>query len=79
MKWVCPNNERRVKLLYTATPEENTRDDFHRTCDNNGATITLVETTKGRFGGYTSLSWSSNEGWKNDKEAFLFSLDNEKI
>ena len=79
LKWVCPNNERRVKLLYKATIEENTRDDFHRKCQNKGATITLIETTKGRrFGGYTSLSWSSNEGWKNDKEAFLFSLDNDK-
>ena len=79
LKWICPNSERRVKLLYRATLEENTNDDFHRKCDNKGATVTIIETTKGRrFGGYTSLSWSSNEGWKNDKEAFLFSLDNDK-
>ena len=58
LKWVCPNNERKVKLLYKATSEENTRDDFHRKCDNKEATVTLFETTKGRrFGGYTSLSW----------------------
>ena len=79
LKWVCPNNERTVKLLYKATPEENTRDDFHRKCDNKGATVTLIETTKGRrFGGYTSLSWSSLQEWKDDKESFLFSLDNDK-
>ena len=79
LKWICPNNERRVKLLYKATPEENTRDDFHRKCDNKGATVTIIETTKGRrFGGYTSLSWDSSSGWKDDKEAFLFSLDNDK-
>ena len=79
LKWICPNNERRVKLLYKATPEENTRDDFHRKCDNKGATVTIIETTKGRrFGGYTSLSWDSSSEWKNDKEAFLFSLDNDK-
>ena len=79
LKWICPNNERRVKLLYKATPEENTRDDFHRKCDNKGATVTIIETTKGRrFGGYTSLSWDSSSKWKNDKEAFLFSLDNDK-
>ena len=79
LKWICPNNERRVKLLYKATPEENTRDDFHRKCDNKGATVTIIETTKGRrFGGYTSLNWDSSSGWKNDKEAFLFSLDNDK-
>lgn len=79
MKWVCPNNERKVKLIYKATPEENTRDDFHRKCDNKGATLTIIETTKGRrFGGYTSVCWDSSSGWKDDKEAFLFSLDNDK-
>jgi len=79
LKWICPNNERRVKLLYKATPEENTNDDFHRKCDNKGATVTIIETTKGRrFGGYTSLSWDSSSVWKNDKDAFLFSLDNDK-
>ena len=79
MKWVCPNNERKVKLIYKATPEENTRDDFHRKCDNKGATLTIIETTKGRrFGGYTSVCWDSSSGSKDDKEAFLFSLDNDK-
>ena len=79
LKWICPNGERKVKLLYKATPEENTNDDFHRKCDNKGATVVILETTKGRrFGGYNSLNWSSHEGWKNDKEAFLFSLDNDK-
>ena len=79
LKWICPYNERRVNLKYKATPEENTRDDFHRKCDNKGATVTIIETTKGRrFGGYTSLSWDSSSGWKDDKEAFLFSLDNDK-
>ena len=78
-KWVCPHSERRVKLLYKATPEENSRYDFHRKCDNKGETVVLIETTKGRrFGGYTSLSWESNNTWKDDKQSFLFSLDNNK-
>lgn len=79
LKWICPYNDRKVELLYKATPEENTTDDFHRKCDNKGATVVLIETTKGRrFGGYTSLSWDSSSGWKNDLESFLFSLDNNK-
>ena len=79
LKWICPNNERKVKLLYRASLKENTRNDFHRLCDNKGPTITLIETTKGkRFGGYTSLDWDSSSEWKNDLEAFLFSLDNDK-
>ena len=79
LKWICPYNERKVALLYKATPEENTRDDFHRKCDNKGATVVLIETSKGRrFGGYTSLSWDTSGTWKNDLESFLFSLDNNK-
>lgn len=66
-------------MLYRASQKENTRNDFHRLCDNKGPTITLIETTKGkRFGGYTSLDWDSSSEWKNDLEAFLFSLDNDK-
>ena len=29
-KWVSPHSDRKVKLLYKATQEENTRYDFHR-------------------------------------------------
>ena len=43
LKWICPNGERKAKLLYKATPEENTRDDFHRKCDNKGATVFILE------------------------------------
>ena len=79
LKWICPYNERKVKLLYKASLKENTNNDFHRLCDNKGPTVTLIESTKGkRFGGYTSLDWDSTSGWKNDLEAFLFSLDNDK-
>ena len=79
LKWICPYSDRKVELLYKATQEENIRDDFHRKCDNKGATVVLIETTKGRrFGGYTSLSWDTSDSWKDDLESFLFSFDNNK-
>lgn len=58
LNYICNGRERQFNLLYTAKIEENTREDFHKYCDNKGSTIILVETTNGRrFGGFTSLSW----------------------
>ena len=52
--------------------------DFHKYCDNKGATITLVQTDKNyKFGGYTLYSWESQIGKspENDKDTFVFSLN----
>ncbi len=36
-------------------------EDFHRLCDNKGATITIIRSTSGWiFGGFTSASWTSS-------------------
>ena len=80
LSWIEPNDKYIVKLLYDASLEENTNEDFHKKCDGKGATITLVESSKGkRFGGYTRISWNNNiKTWMKDINAFLFSLDNNK-
>ena len=55
--------------------------DFHRNCDNKGATLTLAETTKGyQIGGYTTLDWESHNSGndKTDDLTFLFSLNQMK-
>ena len=52
---------------------------FHELCDGKGKTVTLITTSTGNIcGGFTSVSWESKEGYKSDKEAFLFSLDSGK-
>ena len=52
LNWINPNEKYKVNLLYDASIEENTNKDFHKYCDGKGATITLVESSKGkRFGG----------------------------
>ena len=81
LNWINPNEKYKVKLLYDATLEENTNKDFHNKCDGKGATITLVESSKGkRFGGFTRISWNNNiKTWMNDVNAFLFNLDKNKI
>ena len=79
LNYICNGRERQFNLLYTAKIGENTKEDFHKYCDNKGSTIILVETTNGRrFGGFTSLSWKKNDSWINDPCSFIFSLDNHK-
>ena len=77
--FISGNNERQFRLLYSPTFDANTKEDFHKTCDNKGSTIVLVETSNGRrFGGFTSLSWKSNDQWVNDPCACIFSFDTHK-
>ena len=50
---------------------------FHQKCDNKGPTITLYRHVNGYiFGGYASISWSSNGGYKNAPDSFIFTLTN---
>ena len=65
------NNAWRAKILYRATMEENTRDDFHRKCDNKGNTIAIIESTKRtKIREYSSLSLDSIIGRKMIKKHF---------
>ena len=77
--FISGNNERQFRLLYSPTFDTNTKEDFHKNCDNKGSTIVLVETSNGRrFGGFTSLSWKSNNQWVNDPCACIFSFNTHK-
>ena len=54
-----------------------TANDFHRKCDNQGPTLTVIKNDKGHiFGGYASISWSCDSGNKNAPKSFLFTLTN---
>ena len=55
--------------------------DFHKKCDNQGPTLTLVKTTKNKiFGGFTPLAWKSHGGLTKDlnNQTFIFSLNLKK-
>ena len=68
-----------AKLIFRKTRDGSTTEDFHKKCDNQGITITFIETTKGyKFGGYTELEWEKKEGSKKDKSTFIFSLNNKQ-
>ena len=49
-------------------------------CDCLNSSLVLIETYKGvRFGGFTTQNWSGNCLHKYDNNAFVFSIDNNKI
>ena len=71
-----------LKKLYQATIDGDGPINFHSRCDNIPYTLVLYKSEKNRrFGGFTSIPWSSPSSgdYKDDKNAFLFSLDKHKI
>ncbi len=66
-------------LIYKATRDGFGSSDFHRCCDNLGATMTIIQSKDGGhlFGGYTSVSWKSAGDYVTDNNGpFLFTLTN---
>ena len=77
------------KLVYRASRDGDSAEEFHKRCDDIGPNITLIITDKNvKFGGFTVKNWSepkesetkgnSEEGKKKDKDSFCFSLTNLK-
>ena len=71
-----------IKKLYQASINGGDPSDFHFKCDNKYNTLVFIQ-SKGnkRFGGFTSNCWESpsKEFFKDDNNAFVFSLDKQKI
>jgi hypothetical protein len=66
-------------LIYKATRDGFGGGDFHRFCDNQGPTMSVIQSNDGGylFGGYTSVSWRSAETFVIDKHGpFIFTLTN---
>ena len=55
--WLPPNAT--CSLLYRASTDDMTPEDFHYCCDNKGPTLVLIKSGEYIFGGYTSQSWES--------------------
>ena len=70
-----------LKKLYQATIDGDGPINFHSRCDNIPNTLVIIKSAGNRrFGGFASIIWSSSNGeWKDDPNAFLFSLDKQKI
>ncbi len=71
-----------LKKLYQATIDGDGAINFHSKCDNIPNTLVLIKSAGNRrFGGFISQTWESHSSgaYKDDKNAFLFSLDKQKI
>ena len=78
--WIAPNKNLKYELLYRATRDGDTLNDFHQKCDNKSPIIVIGKTPKGYiFGGYTKikLNYTKNE-FLYDSTAFVFSLNQKK-
>jgi hypothetical protein len=65
-------------LIYQASIDGFDASSFHSKCDRALNTLIVIKTTNSYiFGGYTEADWSG-KGWKNDPNAFLFSLTNKE-
>lgn len=65
-------------LCYRATKDGDNADNFHKKCDYIKNIIIIIQTRKNKkFGGFSSESWDNNteEAWKKDSQAFIFSLN----
>jgi len=75
--------DREFTLIYQAERPDRRGDgflasDFHRECDNRGATLVVITTTEDYvFGGYNPDSWASDGTSKSNTAAFIFTLRNQ--
>ena len=64
-----------MRLLYRNTRDGSNIESFHKYCDGNLNTLTLVQSNFGNaFGGFTAKDWGSKIGWIEDDLAFLFRI-----
>ncbi|RNA04961.1 BTB POZ domain-containing KCTD21 [Brachionus plicatilis] len=69
--------EDKIEIIYRATTDGFSAQNFHSKCDHAKKTLTIIETTDNYiFGGYTEQSWDGNCVYKDDPNAFIFSIDN---
>jgi hypothetical protein len=73
-----------LKLLYRGSVHGFRASEFHAKCDNIPKTLTVVKAAESGniFGGYTEATWDEpsqgNTCYKEDKNAFIFSLVNKE-
>jgi len=66
-----------MELIYRGTRDGSDCNSFHNKCDNQGPTIVLCQNEKGNiFGGYASISWTSDNQYQKADESFIFTLTN---
>ena len=68
---------KKMELIYRGTRDDSESKTFHNKCDNQGPTIILCKNEKDNiFGGYASISWTSDGNYHAANGSFLFTLTN---
>ena len=68
------------KLLYMGSRDGDSAAEFHSRCDEAEKSLVIVEDNLGnRFGGFTSQDWGGQYLQKLDSDAFIFSINKNKI
>ena len=67
-------------LLYRGSEDGFGSFDFHSECDGQSKTLKIIraEGTSYNFGGFTNAAWDSSGQWRQDANAFIFSLVNQE-
>eukprot|EP00026_Physarum_polycephalum_P011907 Phypoly_transcript_12155.p1 GENE.Phypoly_transcript_12155~~Phypoly_transcript_12155.p1 ORF type:complete len:331 (+),score=42.69 Phypoly_transcript_12155:133-1125(+) len=65
------------QLLWKGSEHGFTAYQFHSHCDSKGPTLVVIRSTQGWiFGGYASVSWTSDGKYHGDGQSFLFTITN---
>ncbi len=77
--WILPNSNIKFTLLYQISEDGDNISIFYNKVNNKFPTLIIVKSKSGyKFGGYTTNTWESNNNYKKDELAFLFSLNKTK-
>ena len=74
------NRDTKFELIYQASVDGFDSEDFHRKCDGQSKTLTIIKEKNHSFvfGGFTEIAWDSTSEWRRDENAFIFSLINKE-
>lgn len=67
-----PPQKLKLTLLFSTAVSGWNPYEFHGSCDQKGATITLIRCRRHYYGGFASVSWTPQTQWLHDPKAFLF-------
>ena len=77
LEWSGTPGNKQMVLLYKATRDGFTDEDFQLKCYGKGETWVIIEDVKGNvFGGYTSIGWTGINPWVRDPAAYVYTLVN---
>ena len=78
LEWISEKGKiQKINLIYNSKIDGDEAENFYDKCAYKGPTISLIKTKKGKvFGGFAKSEWIKGSKAIEDKNAFLFSLDN---